>query len=428
MKWLSPLFLLAVCWGLTFAFAGLALALPKTFDLLPVFLAREGLDPAAFTWLGGLWVMTAMAALLTGNLAARVALPRPRPWRHEFNLPRAARLTAYANTLFLVTTLCWVALTAARNGGLASLVSLAAQDTLGARDLLLQNKLFTGMRLIYAALPATGCLAAGILAAGGRSLPRRARRGCVHVLFLNGIALFLLPVVMSQRLLLLQFVLSAYLVTCLIRRRLVGLRWLMLGVLVFLSVWTLRESLTNPHFDRPAMDIAAQKLAFYFVNDLWNSFAPLMAEAPLTLGAHSLHGLMVLSFTDGIFGPMLANRVDAAQGLRGGGEFSLLTAPYVDFGPFGGATTLVAAGFVLRLAYHRAHGNLLWAALYAQIGAALLFSSHGLYVTHQNSLFSMLVIAALCRLSRMRRTAVALPAQELLAHARSMPDRRRAHA
>ncbi|TMV05603.1 hypothetical protein FGK63_16300 [Ruegeria sediminis] len=405
MSWLSPPSLLAICWGLTFAVAGLALALPETFDLVPVFLWREGLTPDAFSWLGGLWLITALAALLTGDLAARVALPPARPVRPSLDLSRAARLTARANTLFLGTTLAWVALTAARFGGLANLVVLAAQDTLGARDLLLDNKLFTGMRLFYAALPATGCLAAAILAAGGHALPRRARRRCTMVLLLNSVALFLLPVVMSQRLLLLQFVLSAYLVTCLIRRRIVGLRWLALGTIVFLSVWTLRESLTNPHFDRPAFEIAAQKLAFYFVNDLWNSFAPLGAEVPLTLGAHSLHGLMVLTFSDGVFAPMLASRVQAAQALRGGGEFSLLAAPYVDFGLLGGVLVLLIAGFVLRLVFHRAQAGLPWAALYAQIGVALLISSHGLYVTHQNCLFSLLVIAVISRMARSRRSA-----------------------
>lgn len=430
MVWLSPLSLIGVCWGLTFAMAALALTLPGQFDLLPVFMAREQLDLDAFTWLGALWLLTAVLALTAGDLGARNSLPPPRPrapagLTGQINLPRAAQITAWVNTLFLGVTLLWIALTAQQNGGLAALIALAGQDALGARDMLLDNKLFTGMRLFYAALPATGCLAAAILAAGGRSLPKRARRRCRDILILNTVALLVLPVVMSQRLLLLQFILSAYLVTCLIRRRITGLPWLILGAFGFLAVWVLREQLTNPQFHRSALDIGLQKLAFYFVNDLWNSFAPLSGDALPTLGAQTLHGLMVLSFTDGLFDPMLAGRVQAVEHLRGGGEFSLLTAPYVDFGLVGGALFLYLAGYLLRYGFHRAHGSLLWAAIYAQAGAALLFSSHGLYLTHQNCLFSLLVIAGICRLCRRKQPATAMQPERLPDHAPVFRSRRK---
>jgi oligosaccharide repeat unit polymerase len=399
MRWLAPTTLLAICWGITFLIAGLALALPQVFDLVPLFLFREALDIRAFTWSGAVWLLIGLIALVTGDLAARVSLPTPARLRNTLNLNRTARLNAHTNTIFLGVTLIWVSLTAQQEGGIGALIRLTTEDTLGARDALLDNKLFTGMRLFYAALPATGCLAAAILAAGGRSLSKRARRRCQRVLLFNTAALFLLPIVMSQRLLLLQFVLSAYLVTCLINRRVLGLKWLGLGTVLFLCVWVFREHLTNPHLDRSALDVGGQKLAFYFVNDLWNSFAPLHVDNPPTLGAHTLHGVMVLSFTDGYFDPLLAERIWASDQVRGGGEFSLLTAPYVDFGLVGGALFLVCAGFVFRLSFHRAHGSVLASVIFAQVGAALLFSSHGIYVTHQNCLFSFLVILVICRMS-----------------------------
>ena len=61
MPALSPLVLLLVCWGLTVAVACLALAAPEAFDLVPVFMARHDLDPAAFTGLGALWHVTALS-------------------------------------------------------------------------------------------------------------------------------------------------------------------------------------------------------------------------------------------------------------------------------------------------------------------------------------------------------------------------------
>ncbi|TNF19046.1 MAG: hypothetical protein EP318_16410 [Rhodobacteraceae bacterium] len=414
MRALSPLSLVLICWALTLAVALVALTSPRAFDLMPAFMAREDITLAAFTPLGALWLFTALAAWTVGDLAARTALPRRSPRFIPPDLARAARLTFLANLLLLGTTLLWITLTALQLGGFRRLLILTAAEALTARDFLLQNKLFTGMRLFYAALPATGCLAAALLATG--ALPDRARRLCRLTLLLNAIALTLLPIVMSQRLLLLQFTLSAYLVTCLIRRRLVALPWLILGAALFLGVWSLREALTNPAISTDAVPIGLQKLAFYMVNDLWNAVAPLATETPPTWGGITLHGVAVLTFTDGVVDQALAPLAPALDAIKGGGDFPLLTAPYVDFGPFGAALFLLLAGFTLRILFHRARATLLAAAIYAQCGAALLFSSHAPYLLHQNLLASLLVIALICHLSRRKAAPTAqiipLPMQQ----------------
>lgn len=405
MRALSPLTLLLVCWGLTAAVASLALAHPAAFDLLPVFMARHDQDRAAFGGLGALWMLTALAAWSVGNLAACSALPRRIPSLVLPDLARAARLTFGVNLLLLGVTLLWIALTARQIGGLRAMVILTAAEAVTARDFLLQNKLFTGMRLFYAALPATGCLAAAILVAGGRALPGHARRLCRLTLLLNLTALTLLPIVMSQRLLLLQLTLSAYLAACVIRRRVFALPWLALGAGLFLAVWVLRETLINPTVSTTAVPVGLQKLAFYTVNDLWNGFAPVAFDVPRTWGGETFHGLAVLTLTDGLVDAALASLAPAIDAVRGGGEFPILTAPYVDFGPFGGALVLLLLGFGLRLLFHHAQRHLLATIAYAQFGAALLFSSHGPYLLHQNVLASLLVVAAILRLSRRRRQA-----------------------
>ncbi len=400
MRALSPLSLVAICWSATCLIAALALTLPDTFDLLSVLMQREALTADAFAPIGMAWLALAALVFATGDFACQTALPVPRPFAAGLTLPVAARITFWTNLALLSVTGLWVLLTARQVGGMMQLAGIAMLDTLTARDLLLDNKLFTGMRLFYAALPATGCLAAAILAAGHRNLPRQAHTLCLAVLILNTLALAILPLVMSQRLLLLQFLLSSYLVACLIRGRIFALPWVGFGATLFLSVWIARESLTNPLLHRSGIDIGLQKLAFYFVNDLWNSFAPLQTETPLTLGAVSLRGLMFLTFTDGMFDRMLAPRMLAIEEIRGGGEFSLFTAPYVDFGIFGAALFLLFAGFIFRLLFHKSRQSLIWAVIYAQTGAALLFSSHGLYVTHQNFLFSLALIGLLMRFAR----------------------------
>lgn len=406
---LSPAALLLICWGLSAAMAGMVFAWPASFDLVPIFMRREGQSLDLITGLGLFWLVVAAVSFLTGDVAAQTLTRRRPRFRPGLDLDRAARMTFAVNATCIGVTVLWIVLTADKLGGLTNLVLMSLADSVSARDHLLENKLFTGMRLFYAALPATGCLAAALLACGPG---RRARRLCRMTLVVNTLALAILPLVMSQRLLLLQFLLSSYLVTCLLRRRIVGLPWLMLAATLFLTVWMLREAVTNPHFHRPFLDIGTQKLAFYFVNDLLNAVRPIEADFAHSLGAVSLRGLMFLTFSDGMIESLLARRLQVLSELRGGGEFPLLTAPFVDFGSVGGAVFLLLVGFLCRILFYKAATRTVWAVIYAQIGAGLLFSSHAMYLTHQNMLFGLIVVACIaraCRPPRLRPRAPDLP-------------------
>ena len=405
---ISPLSLMVLCWGLTGAIALTTILSLDRLDLVQEFMAREKITLDAFTGIGIAWICVAFLTYTVGDLAARVILPkRPRP-PARFNLIRAAQFTFAINLILLGVTLYWIVTTAGGLGGLGSLVQSTIEDSLATRDVLLENKTFTGMRLFYAALPATGCLAAALLCA--RRLPRQSRLLCQITLLLNTAALFVLPIVMSQRLLLLQLLLSAYLAACLARRRLIALPWLLAACGLFMGLWFAREGITNPIHDEPAAQIALQKLAFYVLNDVSNSLAPLSEPIPHTYGKLTFEGFMFLTLTDGYFLPLLAPKLDALDPLLGGGEFPFFTSPFVDFGPLGAALLIALFGFLFRLAYYQARRSLAWAAIYAQIGAALLFSSHSVYVTHQNFLFSLILIGAITTLTRRRtRKHVVLP-------------------
>ncbi len=423
IRLLSPAGLVLMCWSVTILVAAVALGAPGRFDLVPMLMAREGIDTRAFGLIGALWILAALSVYLVGDLAARVTLPRPRPFSAGVDLDRAARLTFLVNSAIILVTLCWIALTALQMGGVRSLVLLASSENRALRAALLDNKLFAGMRLLYAALPATGCLAAAILAADRGGLSRRGRRLCRLVLLSNLAALAILPVVMSQRLLLLQFLLSAWLVTCIIKGRVVGLGKAALAAALFLGVWVLREAVTNPTISRGPLDLGLQKLAFYFVNDLWNSVAPIDADLAHTFGVLSFNGLLFFTFTEGMVANAMAERLAATDLVRGGGEFSLLTAPYVDFGPAGAVVFLLVAAFLFRVLWHYARQDIGWAAIYGQVGAALLYSSHSLYVTHQNCLFSILLIALILRWARRPARRLVYPTR--LAEVSRLPERPR---
>ncbi len=398
---LSPPVLICFCWALTFGVAGCALFLPDVFDLLPVFMAREDLSTDGFSGMGSVWIALCLLVYMTVDFGVKTTL-RPNPQMQiPLDVNRAAQLCFRTNLLLLGVTAIWIVTTAQSVGGLKALAALVYIDSLGARDLLLQNKLFTGMRLFYAALPATGAIAAILLALNAtRPLSVENKRLCQITCAINLIALLLLPIVMSQRLLLLQFLLSAYIGICMVRGRCVGLAYLPLGLCLFLTTWILREAVTNPSLDRSAFDIGLQKLAFYFVNDLWNSYRPLKSEISHTFGMFSLRGLLFFSFTDGYFATLLSDRLMAIEDVRGGGDFSIFTAPYVDFGPVIGVLCVALMAAAFRCAYWAGLHSPLGALVYGQIGASLLFSTHGTYFTHHNFFFSLIILVAVCHLSR----------------------------
>lgn len=394
---LSPLSLLLICWSLSGAAVAATLTNLDRLDLVQTFLRREHLSLSAFAGTGIAWLLLALLAYAVGDRAAHVSRPRHQPGAAPIDLIRAAYLTFALNLLLLGVTALWIATAAAKAGGLINLATSVYVDSLTARDLLLENKLFTGMRLFYAALPATACLATALLCLG--PLPRKIRYLLLATLIGNTRALFILPIVMSQRLLLLQLLLSCYLVACLIRGRLVGWGWSLLAAGLFLGLWMAREAITNPMIDRSTLDIGMQKLVFYLVNDMWNGFAPLVAEIPHTWGGVNLEGVMFLTFTDGYFARILAPRTEALQAVLGSGKFPLLTAAYVDFGPVLGALFLACTGFIIRRIFIHARHSRAFTVAYAQIGAALMFSNHSVYFTHHSLLFSLILIAGLLKLA-----------------------------
>ena len=404
--WLQPLILILVCWGFAGALAAMTLANLEQLDLVRTFMRREGISTSAFGALGVIWILIGVLSFALGDLAARTTRPVPRPAPLPMNTSRIATFCFIANLVLLAVTALWIVTSASKLGGLIYLAAAAYADTLTTRDILLENKLFTGMRLFYAALPATACLAAALLATG--TLRRRKRWLMWAVLIINTVALLILPLVMSQRLLLLQLLLSAYFAACLVRGRIFGVHWVGIGITLFLVLWIGREGLTNPIIQRPALEIATQKLAFYVVNDMFNAVAPMSVPIHKTNGGILLEGVMFFSFTDSYFLSVLGPRLEALDPVIGGGEFPFFTAAYVDFGAKGGVIFICLTGFVLRRIYARAAHNLGWAVVYAQIAAALMFSSHSVYFLHQNFFFSAALIGLLVSLGvRQARPAIA---------------------
>ncbi len=403
----SPPVLFVTVWTIACLIAWRVLSHPDQNDLAHLFIARHRLDLGAFAAGPIVWALVLIGALGLGyalaGLGLGTAVERPQP---VISSGVVARRLFWVNTLFLAITALWVTLTMQEAGGPHAFLRLVGINPLAARDLLLDRKLFTGMRLLYAGLPATAALAAALLVQD--SLDRRGRTLCITILALNLAALFLLTLVMSQRLLVMQLVVSAFVAASVSRRRLLALWTVPLAALIFALGWTLHESLTNPGILRPVPEIASQKFAFYAVNDLWNTVRPLMGDAPRGNGLFTFQFALFFTLTDGLVYAAQADRLEALLAFRGGGEFSLLSAPFVDFGPVGAAGYLVAYGALMRVLWHRATRGPGDAAIYGQAATALLLSVHANFVASQDFVFAVLIVLLVTRVpGRVRRSALA---------------------
>jgi hypothetical protein len=403
----SPPVLFVTVWTVASLIAWRVLSHPEQNDLAHLFIARHRLDLDAFAARPIVWALVLTGALGLGYALAGLGLgPAGAPLKPVLAPAVVARRLFWVNTLFLAVTVLWVSLTMQAAGGPHAFIRLVGVNPLAARDLLLDRKLFTGMRLLYAGLPATAALSAALLVQDG--LGRRGRTLCITILALNLAALFLLTLVMSQRLLVMQLVVSAFVAASVSRGRLLAYWTVPLAAFVFALGWTLHESLTNPGILRPVTEIAAQKFAFYAVNDLWNTVRPLMGDAPHGNGLFTFQFALFFTLTDGFVYAAHADRLEALLAFRGGGEFSLLSAPYVDFGPAGAAAYLIAYGALMRVLWHRATFGPGDAAIYGQAATALLLSVHANFVASQDFVFAVLIIWLVTRIpAQVRHSALA---------------------
>ncbi|WP_282096388.1 oligosaccharide repeat unit polymerase [Epibacterium ulvae] len=393
---ISPVVLLTLMWTITVAMASLPFLFPESFDIVYQLIAKQaGLNLDDFGWLGAAWLTIAFLIFVLASVITGYCLPQPKAFDFDINLNSAAQAAIITNAVFLLVTMLWVVVTASRVGGFNNLILMAQMDNQLLRDHLRSNTLFTGMRVFYASLPATGCMCMVIFSVGRKSggLKKNFARLCALSFALNLVALLLLPIVMSQRLLLLQLLMSTYFAVCMINRKLVGLHYVPIAIGLFLTTWVLRESLTNPNINASALEIAFEKLVFYFVNDLLNSFIPLNYEFDHTLGVFTFKFATYFTFTDQYFAQVMSERLAVVSTLRGGGEFPIFTMPYVDFGPIGAAVYIAGLAIISRLIFHKGTENFTWAAVYGQFGGGYVLCTHTLYFSNTN--FAAMIMVCL---------------------------------
>ncbi|MER5172857.1 hypothetical protein [Thioclava kandeliae] len=418
---LSPISLLGLAWVLTLGIGVLPFLYPDSFSLALYFLSREELGAEAITLMGLAWIAAALLFFVALNALTLLRARDLPDTRALTDFERMARRIFRANLVCLGITLVWVLSSAVQMGGIGALIESAQSDASSLRDQMLENKLFSGMRLFYGALPAIGAMACVMLAAGRKfgTMSPFARRILILVLISDLVALALLPIVMSQRILLLHLMLASYFGLCMVHQRIVALPQLILGATLFLTTWVLREAVTNPTIDNhSALEIGLQKLVFYISNDFLNSLLPFTQEFDHMLGYFSFHFLLILTQSRDAVDGLIPERLERIELVRGGGEWSMLTTPYVDFGIAGALVLLAVFAIATAIAFHRGHFGLTAATLYAHLAAGFMLSTHVQYFTNVNFVTGLALTAFLGRACHLSQQNAGRPAITPLQRAR----------
>lgn len=402
---LSPAPLVFMSWA--FMIVGVLYGYAARNDL-PVLTRTMQLNGIGFDFpaTGIVWIGVCLMAVLIFGAAATRPIPREaRVIGHPSDLSVAVTVAALGHAAILVVVILWILVGAQGVGGLDRLILMAAQqETYVAREAILDSKLFPGMRLLYTGLICLGVFGASVFAVNLRHPERVTRDMRIGALMFlaSAVALSLLPIILSQRILLIQMVLSTFVAVSMVAGRPFRLRYgVILGILLF-AVWSLREAVTVGDWageNYSPVRIGAEKLLYYLVNDFYNSVGPFSEEFLHTYGVFSFKFLLYFTGTQGMVHGAMADRIADVEALRAGGVFPAFTAPFVDFA-WMGVFFVIALIVLFTWVFNRAHRSFTFALIYGQIGGALLLTPHVAWYSHHNFTFNILLTVLICAFIR----------------------------
>lgn len=392
---LSPPAIVFFVWVLTTGGAYIGYSFADQMPILSQAMRNYGVD-FNYPLAGIVWVILCMIVFLVFSVPMLQAVPAfgPEPGSSH-NLSKAIRVAALVMIAFSVVILLWLTTSAAQLGGFGSLFNmLQSFEGLEARDALLENKLFVGMRLLYTAffsLSTFGvCVIAHNIRTGDRIRSDMMIAGAITAAAI--LLLILLAVVLLIRIIALQTIIAAFVASSMIMGRIVGLKYFPLGLIVLFSIWSSKEALTVGQWDLDAspFQVGFERLIFYLVNDFGNSVWPFSFDTPHTYGLFSFKFVVFFSLQETYVFHLLRDELDVLNTVRGGGEFPIFTAPYVDFSYFG-IIFIIFIAMLFTYIFNRAHRNFTFAWLYGMIGAGLFISTHVPYYSAHDFIFNVMI-------------------------------------
>lgn len=398
---ISPINIMGAIWVIALLIYGYASRARGDMLYFRFMAAQENLREHAST-LSFVWLGFAFAAFAVGTLLVPRQVGMPSPAANAWSDVKATRILLAAFAVVATVAFLWLGVTVLKVGA-GRLIALAASDNVQAREIIL-NGAFPGGRIISNGFIGLAAFSAMFLAKP-RAIPLPATTkimaGLIFVISLTYLGV--VPILTSGRINFFAAIIASYVAICIVKRRIYGVAYLPIAFVLLITVWTAKQYFTLRHvLQVSAFDQSFQGLIFYVYNDMLNAMNVIghLGEH-YQWGYNSLRFAYFFTFTDGIALKWIGQSNYYLTAYVGGGEYPMLTAPYVDFGWFG-LLTLVAFGAFSQFTFLKARSDPAMGALYGIVFAGLLLSIHSSYLTLQDPVFSMIMVVGMIWFARGR--------------------------
>lgn len=394
-KAVSPAVLFVTTWILAHiaAFFGPSGEVYQRYDIVRV----------TFTVEGSLWVVISTIVFLFGTVVAgrkRLTVLSHNTfaadadkdriswqlWKMNLALPFFFIFTF--GILFLL--LIWTFLAINEVGSLTGFITETYRNWSTIRRLWPAQKPFVGARLLY-----TGLISVPIFSASGLALYKEAemQEGNEHyhqvqvwvvLLILGLVPLMILPLIVSQRVLLASALVGATTAYTTIRAKGVSLKYPIGSLLVGFAVWTAQEIVRaglSTGTIVESISYGLDRILFYFTNDIGNLHRGIAFASEQTHGFKSFSFIFrYLFISDQVKVGFLQPQLLSLEPYQAGGGFTALGIPYIDFG-IAGLILIFIWGYVAQVLYHRSKRSIVSAQMYGLIAASIVLSWHSSFLS-----------------------------------------------
>ena len=375
-KLLSPEKILTFIW-----ISAVSLAYIAT---LPTVRSEVGTNQPVFTPIGIVWIIFCLLSFIIG---ARIAKSyefsiqlgdddNDTISRYDYSNIRNGIIISYIFVAVVYIYLSfWAILTVQEMNGINTFMTSLYSNWHHVWRTWVANKPFAGARVLY-----TGLIAVGIFAVTQISYYQSEDRGGNLInfkllLILALIPLFILPLIVSRRVLLATVIFGGIVSYISASDKGVKLSYVYVPIIVAFGLWTLQEILVRSVSDGFLLH-GIHRVLYYFSNDVGNVSRAVSYITARSYGLNSFQFLTEYLFiTDRLYDSYLGELQRQSGEYRFAGTWTLLGNPYIDFGWLG-LLVLTALGFVSRTVYQWSQNSKLGIQLYALIAAGLILSWH----------------------------------------------------
>ena len=383
-NWFSPAVLFLITWVLAHVAAYLG---PKE-EIYSI----NGFQ-TTFTLEGSIWFLLATSIFLMGvQVANKKEIYIELPLLESVSSEQSRKISHLTIIVFyfigsalLFILLYWTTLAVREVGSISRFVQLTHEQWHIIRRVWPDQRPFVGGRLAYTALISVVIFAtAGLVQLNSQTYSSQSEKRR-HYITLRGlliiglVPLMALPLVVSQRLLLGTALIGSLTIFAVGGNSGLSIKYPLGGITAGFGVWTLQESVriglsTGGLIE--SFNYGTSRILFYFSNNVGNMHRGVAFISERSYGFESFQFIFEYLFiSDFVRNNYMQAYYSAAEPYRGGGTFTGLGIPYLDFGIFG-LIIIFIWGYTSQYLFLKASDNILALQLYGLFAASIVLSWH----------------------------------------------------